>query len=203
MRGIFSNSREVLIGASGLRSSWASVARNSSLRRSASRSASSSSLRSVMSTSTPGILTGRPAGVALGLAARRHPSNGAVRLHDAVVRLVGFTARHGPFERGGDPVQVLGMDRPEVIVQQPCRCASDGRKIEELRELAVREQQVVRDVPGPGRDRARLERSVQPGAGIGEREFRLPAPGDVPREATGVDELDRPSTARSNRSARP
>jgi len=36
-------------GASGLRSSWASVARNSSLRRSASRSASSCRLRPVMS----------------------------------------------------------------------------------------------------------------------------------------------------------
>ena len=41
------------IGARGLRSSWARSARNSSLRRSASRSASSVSLRSVMSITEP------------------------------------------------------------------------------------------------------------------------------------------------------
>ena len=40
------------IGASGLRSSWESVARNSSLRRSDSRSTSSTRFRSVTSTQT-------------------------------------------------------------------------------------------------------------------------------------------------------
>jgi hypothetical protein len=56
------------IGASGLRSSWASVARNSSLRRSASRSscaersspwwARTRSLTSLKYTATPPLFTG-------------------------------------------------------------------------------------------------------------------------------------------------
>ena len=48
------------IGASGLRSSWASIARNSSLRRSASRKASSCRLRSVMSSIEPTMRKGLP-----------------------------------------------------------------------------------------------------------------------------------------------
>ena len=47
-----------LIGASGLRSSWARVARNSSLLRSALRSASSTDLREVMSTMVPSMRAG-------------------------------------------------------------------------------------------------------------------------------------------------
>jgi hypothetical protein len=48
-----------LIGASGLRSSWARVARNSSLLRSALRSASSTDLRAVMSTIVRACAPGR------------------------------------------------------------------------------------------------------------------------------------------------
>ena len=48
-------------GARGLRSSWASMARNSSLRRSASLSASSARRRSSTSMLTPTMRSGRPA----------------------------------------------------------------------------------------------------------------------------------------------
>jgi hypothetical protein len=48
-RSARTRSRPVRRGASGLRSSWARVARNSSLRRSAARNASSASSKSVMS----------------------------------------------------------------------------------------------------------------------------------------------------------
>ncbi len=62
-RSIYS---ELRIGASGLRSSWASMARNSSLRRSASLSFVSTSMRSVMSIAMPPTNAGCPSGPGIG-----------------------------------------------------------------------------------------------------------------------------------------
>ena len=66
--------RPELIGASGLRSSCASVARNSSLRRSASCSASTARRRSVMSMPRPYSIVGLPSASYLARAARLHPA---------------------------------------------------------------------------------------------------------------------------------
>src|SRR5207244_16048 len=94
-RGSLRTCSALPIGASGLRSSWASIARNSSLRRSASRRASSARTRSVTSKATPPTRAAAPAG----------PGMGKV-LHEAGAALLALAQRlFGPLavgDVGGD-----------------------------------------------------------------------------------------------------
>src|SRR5262249_59738182 len=91
--------RALRIGARGLRSSWASTARNSSLRRSASLRASSARLVSSMSVQVPNQRTMRPCSSRTGTA--QEPAVAArLAVLEAVLDLVGL----------------LGLDAAEVGV---------------------------------------------------------------------------------------
>ena len=101
------------IGASGLRSSWDSIARNSSLRRSASTSSRSARLRSVMSWQVPIMRIGRAAGVGFEHGPGVHVTNGAVGAHDPKFVL----ARHAPLDlgrqAGANPFAIVRVDELE------------------------------------------------------------------------------------------
>ena len=121
----FMRCRAEAIGASGLRSSWASMARNSSLRRSASRSACSARFRSVMSSAIPATRTTRPRSSRIGKPPVPDPSLRPVGADHAV--LLGDAPAPPQAPHGGqDPRPVVGMDALEDTSGGPRRGSGGG-----------------------------------------------------------------------------
>ena len=164
------------IGASGLRSSWARVARNSSLLRSALRSASSTDLRRGHVDDRAEHARRRVA-VAVDRAVHLDPVDAAVGPDHAALEVPVAPGLERGLEARLDDLAVLGMDVGEEDLRVPFRHRLA------VAEALVVAQRVARleggEVEVPVADAGRIEHEAQVGAAFAQRRLDPLAVGHV------------------------